>query len=233
MTISISCIDTLNYEQNVFAVEQTLKCLPIERLYWFADIPYPKPLSIPVDWIRIKKYRHEPNRVFNHWYSHVTLRVMPAVVNTDHNLIIHPDGFAVNPDAWTDEFLDYDYIGAPWVWWASEGENIGNGGFSLRSRKLYDALIDWQPGYRIADWPDIDSKYIITDRSGHRSMCEDNLLAGPYRKHLEQHYGLKWPSVDLAHRFAIEGRESYDSTWFKKSLGFHSNATAKHYGFNL
>ncbi len=35
-------------------------------------------------------------------------------VETDYMLIVQGDGFIVNPDAWDDEFLDYDYIGAPW-----------------------------------------------------------------------------------------------------------------------
>ena len=32
-------------------------------------------------------------------------------INTSHVLLIHPDGFVVNPNSWSDEFLNYDYIG--------------------------------------------------------------------------------------------------------------------------
>ena len=35
-------------------------------------------------------------------------------INTEFALIVHADGFVVNPEMWRDEFLDYDYIGAPW-----------------------------------------------------------------------------------------------------------------------
>lgn len=35
-------------------------------------------------------------------------------VDTDFAMLIHGDGYVVNPQAWKDEFLDYDYIGAPW-----------------------------------------------------------------------------------------------------------------------
>lgn len=35
-------------------------------------------------------------------------------IKTDFALIVHADGFVVNPEMWRDEFLDYDYIGAPW-----------------------------------------------------------------------------------------------------------------------
>ena len=35
-------------------------------------------------------------------------------IHTDFALIVHADGFVVHPENWRDEFLDYDYIGAPW-----------------------------------------------------------------------------------------------------------------------
>jgi hypothetical protein len=73
--------------------------------------------------------------VYNNDYSRITLKLCPEICIEDFNLIIHADGFAVNSEAWTSEFLNYDYIGARW------GDGIvGNGGFCLRSRKLYDAF---------------------------------------------------------------------------------------------
>lgn len=231
MTISISAIDTLNYAGSVRAIKATIACVPnVKRVYWLSDVPFPETLNVPVEWIRIKRF-NPSKHIYNHWYSHACLRIMPAVVDTTHNIIVHPDGFAVNADAWTDEFLTCDYIGAPWLWWP-DGENVGNGGFTLRSRKLYDALLDWEPSYMTEDWT-IDERFYTTDRSGHVTYCEDNLLAGPYRAHLEPTYNLKWADLDLAHRFAIEGSESYSNPWFKKSLGFHGKETALHYGINL
>lgn len=35
-------------------------------------------------------------------------------IDTDFALIIHPDGYVVHPECWDDQFLAYDYIGAPW-----------------------------------------------------------------------------------------------------------------------
>ena len=34
--------------------------------------------------------------------------------NTYNAMLIHSDGYVINPSAWRDDFLDYDYIGAPW-----------------------------------------------------------------------------------------------------------------------
>lgn len=35
-------------------------------------------------------------------------------IKTDFCLLVHADGFVVHPEMWQDEFLHYDYIGAPW-----------------------------------------------------------------------------------------------------------------------
>lgn len=66
-------------------------------------------------------------------------------ISTDYVLIIQDDGFVVNYEMWKDEFLDYDYIGAPWSLphdnfsyrdFFGNIVRVGNGGFSLRSKKL-------------------------------------------------------------------------------------------------
>jgi len=35
-------------------------------------------------------------------------------IQTQYIILVHADGFIVNPEAWDDNFLQYDYIGAPW-----------------------------------------------------------------------------------------------------------------------
>ena len=67
-------------------------------------------------------------------------------VKTDFALTIHHDGYVINPEAWRDDWLQYDFIGAPWP--ASShpchpGKSdlpgrVGNDGFSLRSRAFMD-----------------------------------------------------------------------------------------------
>ena len=77
-------------------------------------------------------------------------------IDSDFVLIIQDDGHIVNPHLWDNEFLNYDYIGAPWPnnkKWKNRFSkydekvssniirnfnlnNIGNGGFSLRSKNF-------------------------------------------------------------------------------------------------
>ena len=77
-------------------------------------------------------------------YSDFMVRRLGDYFSTSHVLVAQYDGFIVNPRSWSDEFLDYDYIGAPWpkslLKTSDPTHDVGNGGFSLRSKKLYEAL---------------------------------------------------------------------------------------------
>ena len=47
-------------------------------------------------------------------YSHFCIYELGKHIWTDYALIVHHDGFVVNPSSWQDSFLQYDYIGSPW-----------------------------------------------------------------------------------------------------------------------
>ncbi len=65
-------------------------------------------------------------------YNVWLVREFPRWLICDHCLTIHRDGFILNPKHWTDEFLNYDYVGAPW----DAQHNGGNGGFYLISKSF-------------------------------------------------------------------------------------------------
>ncbi|WP_337174502.1 DUF5672 family protein [Paludisphaera sp.] len=75
-------------------------------------------------------------------YSQFILHSLADHIETDFCIVVQWDGWAKNPDAWDEGFLEYDYIGAPWrsMWplsipFPSYRRRVGNGGFSLRSRR--------------------------------------------------------------------------------------------------
>jgi hypothetical protein len=68
---------------------------------------------------------------------------------TSHCLYVEADSFVINTDLWKEEFLEFDYIGAPWPNKIQMNPNlilnmkkncVGSGGFSLRSRKLLKTI---------------------------------------------------------------------------------------------
>ena len=66
-------------------------------------------------------------------YSNFCLTLNDYIKN-DFVLLIQRDGFIINSHLWDDNFLCFDYIGAPWTNFGNYINDIGNGGFSLRSK---------------------------------------------------------------------------------------------------
>ena len=129
-------------------------------------------------------------------YSRFVLHELHKYVNTHHVLISQWDGFIINFDKWSDSFLDYDYIGAPW-WWKSDSVYGGNGGFSLRSKRLLDKTKDLEYD---------------------ESIPEDEFICVKNLNNLIQQ-GIKFAVKDVSRSFSVEN-ELCDS-----SFGFHSYST--------
>lgn len=71
-------------------------------------------------------------------YSRLVISRLVEHVDTSHCLIVQWDGYVIDPTRWDPHFLRYDYIGASWPHF-KDGHDVGNGGFSLRSRRLLAA----------------------------------------------------------------------------------------------
>jgi len=223
--ISLTVIDSLHYKPSIKAANKTIQTLgdKITKVYWFSDIGTDEINGAEVTWVKIPKIKN-----YNDEYGFITLKMVPQICTESHNLIIHSDGFAVNKEAWTDEFLEYDYIGAAW----SNGM-VGNGGFCLRSRKLYDALLYMNIGYKTPDYKDYlnnSEYYVITN--GEQLVPEDNIICKIYKHTLETKYGIKFAPTHIANRFSVE--HNYNHEWVGKSLGFHGkHGIALQYGVEL
>lgn len=131
-------------------------------------------------------------------YSKFMIKNVHEYVHTDYALIIQWDGFILNPDAWDDMFLQYDYIGAPWPY--TSEYIVGNGGFSLRSKRLLSILSQ--------------DKHITSFHP------EDFQIGRTYREYLEAK-GIIFAPESIAMRFSIEGNNKYGHKW-NNEFGFHS-----------
>lgn len=127
-------------------------------------------------------------------YSRFVLADLGQHITTSHCLIVQWDGFILSPAAWDRDFLSFDYIGAPWPQF-DDGHSVGNGGFSLRSKRLMDAcrengFIDGHP--------------------------EDVAICRTHRDQLEREHGLRFADDATAFRFAYERTPASG-----REFGFH------------
>ncbi len=114
-------------------------------------------------------------------------------VKTSHCLVAQWDGHVLDAGRWLTEFLDYDYIGASWPQF-DDGHDIGNGGFSLRSRRLME---------------------ICRERGFPDAHPEDIAIGRRYRIWLESQ-GMRFASREIADRFSAERRGDP-----AESFGYH------------
>jgi hypothetical protein len=126
-------------------------------------------------------------------YSHFILSELCGYIETTHCLIVQWDGHVISGDRWHARFLEYDYLGARWPQFA-DGHDVGNGGFSLRSRNLMKLCLD---------------------RHFSAGHPEDVAIGRHNRAWLESE-GLRFPPRDVADAFSAErcGKVS-------ASFGFH------------
>lgn len=133
-------------------------------------------------------------------YSKFIFKNLNYFVASEFVLLIQHDGFVVNYKAWTDEFLKYDYIGASW--WYDDELVVGNGGFSLRSKKLLE----------VCAHDDVMTEI----------HPEDHAIGRIYRRYLEQHHGIKFAPKEIADRFSIEAFGlKPPANKYNGSFGFH------------
>lgn len=117
-------------------------------------------------------------------YSEFIIKKLDDYVDTDFVLIFQYDGFVLSAKNWRDDFFNYDYIGTPWIGYFEENteQNVGNGGFSLRSKKLLEIL--------------------AKDNHIKLGAPEDIIISRQYRDYLENK-DIKYAPEEIAGMFAI------------------------------
>ena len=218
-SVTLVSINTLNAEQSIKALEYSCKNINFSKVLLLSD----------------KKYNHsyietklitKINNIVE--YNKFCISDLVNYIETDFCLIIQPDGFVLNEKMWDDEYLNYDYIGAPWNKFHSTEailrcnlinyfniKNIpnivGNGGFSLRSKKILKEIS------------------ILHKENFH--IPEDNVFSVLYRKELAGK-NIKIAPLSLSKKFSIEHilDDQHDLT---ETFGFHGKLPHLNYYLEL
>ena len=131
-------------------------------------------------------------------------------------LNFHADGMIQNRSAWKDEFLSYDYVGAPW----DDYTNGGNGGFSLRSKRLCKS----------ASEIDLSGFNFSQGNSYNRIIPnnEDVIICRTYENFLK-YRSIRFAPSELSCKFSTE-HFAHDVDDFRDGFGFHEIEAIQHAG---
>lgn len=192
-SVTLVMVETQEHELAKLAIEDSLRDVHFGRVLAFSDEP-----SRFANIVGMDAVYEVPNWLEKIGWSRFVWQDLAPYLDTSHVLTIQWDSWVVNAEAWTDEFLAYDYIGAPW-WY--KDRNVGNGGFSIRTTALQRFLRKHR-----------DRFPCITD-------VDDDLLCRKYRFALEEH-GFTWAPELVAKRFAFECVQPKDGEGLP--FGFHA-----------
>lgn len=184
--VTLVAVTSVNLAATVKALEASTAQIAFGACKLLSDV---HPLGLPagVDFVQI------PRLISTQAYSDFMFHHLVDHISTSHCLVVQWDGHVCDSGRWQQAFLDYDYIGASWPQYA-DGHDVGNGGFSLRSRRLMEAC----------------------RASGFRpSHPEDVAIARSNRHWLESH-GLRFAPKATADAFSAERAGN-----LAESFGFH------------
>jgi len=201
--VTLICVTTTDVMSSLFAMIASMKNIEYAEQILITDqLSINSKIESICEKYSIKISKIQPIRSVNE-YSLFILRDLHEYFFSDYCLNIQWDGWVINFNSWDNEFLNYDYIGAVWpkeIWPEKEGFRVGNGGFSLRSKRLCIA----------------SSNIVKVSLLKIGEIIEDQFIAETNRKRLENEFNIKFAPEELAHKFSIErGR------WNIDPFGFH------------
>ena len=198
--VTLAIADCINKQEATDVLEICLSYSDFGDVKFLTDMDVQSPYKVKIP--HIGSYSD---------YSRFMIHDLNDYISTDFVLVVQWDGFILNPEAWSDEFFNYDYIGAQIGWEQIFRDSappipswncVGNGGFSLRSKKMLQLCQDFGKLY-----DDKDMEY-----------SEDLLFCWFFKDYFESQ-GIKFATPEVAHKFSVE-KERH---WTSETFGFHNH----------
>jgi hypothetical protein len=213
--VTLVSVAGINFDIATQALQKSLEQIS----FYEAKILTPtKPGNIPknVKWEQTPDLRLRAPGVDD--YSHFVLYDLHKFVESDFCLVVQGDGYVIDGNAWSETFLEFDYIGAPWplkpdsyIDPFGNHQRVGNGGFSLRSRKLLQV-----PNQVEIPWDVNSGSFYKHMNAG--SLAEDGNIC-VHNRHIFEAAGCKFAPLEVALKFSRElPIPEYTG---EKTFGFH------------
>lgn len=221
--ITLVCIASIKIEESIRAIQHCLgKCE-------FYDVKFITDKFLP-DISNIKIEKCNPLTSLQ-LYSDFILTKLHNYIDSTHCILIQDHALISNTSSWTNEFLNYDYIGSPWPLYLinqlmlnlrigldlqgqpfnnelnlenynPQNYRVGNGAFSLRSKKLLQKIASFENKYP--------------------NKPEDNIIS-IYEKHLLEKESIKIAPIEVASVFSVEMPTEYNPYADRSiTFGFHA-----------
>jgi len=215
--VTLLSVDSLDPERTIYALNESSKNIKFESIKLITTGQCKNKClnvnNIDVSYNdKVDSYENVSNFLISDIYKYV---------DTDFALFIEWDGYVLDYTKWSNKFLKYDYIGASWKVRRSSArwkglsdvidENkmvVGNGGFSIRSRRLLEFLGT--------------DKYILDQLTNDDYLNQDMFICRKNRRYIMNN-GFTFAPTDLANKFSAEripysGQFGWHGTRNRKTL---------------
>jgi hypothetical protein len=206
--VTLVAISSIKIRETLNALIYSNRYLNFERVLFLTDADRTSLYKAPnyIEFVKINKLESKDE------YSKFMLYELKNYIETSHLLTVQYDGFVLHPEKWDFNWLNYDFIGAPWPPFYVNREDptkvvrTGNGGFSLRSNKFINL-------YTKLNLP------LITD--GLVGIAEDHQQCCMYHETYVNN-GIKFAPVEVAKFFSHENHTlTSETTKDIMPFGFH------------
>ena len=217
--VTLCIIDCKNYDNAAKSIihSGSMCDISFKEKIFFSDIKHEKLEKHNIRYENIYKLNN------NREYDNFILKELYKHIETDFMLIIQHDGTIYKPNSWTDDFLKFDYIGAPWTNPPKYKNCVGNGGFSLRSKKFMEtaaSILDFSYCEEPEDVYLCETLYDQMTFHGFRYsdiFLASNFSTEAITKHTNiNSFGIHVPPVNYLHmhnNFIIDMRLNIEKSW--------------------
>jgi hypothetical protein len=196
--VTLLALGSTQIMKNLMALQYSAKDIDFGAVKFISHEP---PDKLP-DNITYEKF-HDFDKITYKEFSYYCIYKLIEHIDTEYMLMIHPDGFVINPHLWTDEFLEWDYLGAPWPYKTDAyidpfgiHHRVGNGGFTLRSRKILEIP-------QIEEIPFEVNQGTFYKHMNAGAYNEDGNIC-VHNRHLFEKHGARFAPVEVAVKFSQE-----------------------------
>lgn len=196
--VTLVCIDTRNIDAAIDSMSCSLNQVKFAKSILFTNKALCRvDVKERAKMLKIKlEFIEEINSITA--YSYFILAELDKFITSKFCLITQWDSWVIDSKYWNSNFFQYDYIGAIWPHYSKD--TVGNGGFSLRSKKLLES----------------SREFIKVNPNVTSPLIEDDFICRENKKKFEDLYHIKFPPIEIANEFSIE-RNGIPI----KSFGFH------------